>query len=421
MRAIEFISLIFSVVAAFIAYFIGEALFKATYSVLPDEIVVGLYFALIGVIIIAVICFCVYRVSKLSKEIPVNNIFLKSMITFVGLVLIISFILGAGFEFIYSLGFNKNLSKDNYVVVIDNSGSMKHNDPNYERFTALNELFDLVKGNQKMGVYVFSDSNTNVIPIQKIDKSKLNEYQVLLEAYKVSSGGTNLMPALNNIIEYIETENLKGKTSIIVISDGECDINNNILNRYYKNQIPIHTIGVLTSPNSLMEISLQTQGNYYNISNLNDLKTTFNTIYNLKTNHILLSSRDTATSDSLAYIIMKLVFIALLVFVIKLMEFFIFDIKALRTAIMTQCILFSALASLIMEFIMQNTAINENFLRFLMILFASLIFTTYLIPKKSNLNNTSDLIDYDLISKSSKNGTSSSISDDNDEGRKSLK
>lgn len=425
MRRFDIISFLFSLFAAIIAFFGGEFLINSIYQAVPDEILVGLYFVLIGIIIVIVMGFCVYKVSNLKYEIPVINIFLKSMLSLIGLTIVISFILGAGFEFLYSLGYNKiNFVKNNYIAVIDNSGSMANNDPQYERFDALNELFLLMKDNQKMGVYVFSDVDNNIIPLQNIDKSKLNEYQTILNQYKFSDGGTNLMPTLENIIDYIDTQNVKGGTSVIVISDGECEVNNNTLNKFNQHNIPIHTIGVKYSSNSLYNIAFATGGNYYDINNLKDLGQTFTNIYNLQTEHILLGHRKGIASPMLRYIAMRILFISLLAFAIKLMELFIFDIKDLRKFILIQCILFSIIAGVSIELLMQHTSFNASLNRFVMVLFISLIFATFLCKRNShrNIGDLPDLIDYDQLTKSdSTKGTSKGISDEPNKKRKSLK
>lgn len=418
MRKIDIWITIFSIIAGVIAFFCGELLFAYTYQRIPDEIVVGLYFTVIGVIIVSIICLCVYKISKLKFEIPANNIFFKSLQILIGLTIIISFILGAGFEFLYSLGAEKITATDNYIIAIDNSGSMGQSDPYFERFNALNELFSSIKSNQKMGVYVFSNESSNIIELQNIDKSKLKDYQHMLEPYKVSNGGTNLMGTLQDIINYIETEKVKGGSSVIVISDGECNIDKNIVDKFVAKGIVIHTIGVEATYSSLQEISATTGGIYYDIGDVNALRQTFTTIYNLRTNHILIDSREGLTAGMVRYIIMKIIFIFILALIIKIMELFILDIAYLRKFIVIQCIFFSVLAAGISEFFMQHTNLSTNFVRFLMVLFISLLFATYLYKRKESSTYMTEEFDFSSINNKSK---PKGINDNIEENRKSLK
>lgn len=412
MRKIDGTTIIFSVLSAILAYFVGEVLITFAYGKIPDEALMGLYFGIIGIIIVSVMCFCVYKISKLKYEIPANNIFFKSLQILIILTFSVLLVLGAGFEFLYSLNLNGVSFGTNYIIAVDNSGSMEGNDPNYERFNALNELFSSVKNNQKIGVYVFNTESTNVIPLQKIDKSKLNEYKSMLEKYKVSDGGTNLMNTLEDIMNYIEKENVKNNTDVIVISDGECSINNNVLNKFVNKRIPIHTIGVVDTYNSLHNISIQTRGNYYDIGHIEELGSTLNTIYNLQTGHFLVGRRSGLEADMLRYIIMRVVFIFILSIIIKIMELFIIDIVALRKFITVQCVLFSMLSAICIEFIMQNINIDESLVRFLMILFISLLFATHIIKRKNDIERLE--LDFNLID-------NKNMDNKKDENRKSLK
>lgn len=423
MRVFDWVTLIFSIIAAGIAWIAGETVISFAYGNIFDEIVVGAYFAVCGFIIVFIMCFCVYKISKLKYEIPVNNIFLKSMITLVSLTVVISFVLGAGFEFLYSLGFKKNTATDNYIVTIDNSGSMANNDSNFERFNALDELFSSIKSNQKMGVYAFNDSNYNIIPLQNIDMSKISEYKKEIDYYKISNGGTNLMGSLRDIADYIDSSNIKGNSSVIVISDGECDIDDSVIDRFVKQGIPIHTIGVANGYKSLHNISEKTGGTYYDIKDVSNLKLTFETIYNLKNDNMLLERRAPKYSGNIGYAIMKVLFISILAIAIKIMELFILDIKDIRTSVAVECISLSILAGLILEFVMQNTDLNEYIVRFFMITLISIIFVFRLHKlQNTKLPKTIAGVDYELINNRLV-GSSKGVSDrdERDNGRKSLK
>lgn len=371
MKKFDITTFLFSVVATIIAFVAGEALI---YTQMPNILLVGLYFVITGISVVSITCFCVYKVSKLKFEIPVKDIFLKSMNTLVLITIMSTMTMGSLFEFLYEKSFSKNKVTNNYIVLIDNSGSMEVNDSQYERFNALNELFDSIKQNQKMGVYIFNDVCTNILPLQSIDKNNLNNYQSVLDSYKFSENGTDLMLALENIYDNIQNI---GSSSLIVISDGECDINDITINKFINADIPIHTIGVADAYSSLHDVSVKTGGTYYDIKDTKTLKQTFSTIYNLENNNILLTKRTGKTKNSTLYMLMRITFITILAFIIKIMQLFVVDIKDLRTSIIVQCVLFSIAAGVSLEFLMQYTNLDERVIRFIMVAFISLIFVQY--------------------------------------------
>lgn len=419
MRKFDITTFLFSLIAAIIACVAGEALIFYLYNQISNILLVGLYFVITGLIIVSITCFCVYKVSKLKFEIPVSNIFLKSMTTLVALTIVLSFAFGSLFEFLYEMGFSKNKVTNNYIVVIDNSGSMQTNDPYYERFDALNELFNSIKKNQKMGVYVFNDESINVLPIQNIDKNKFDEYEATLDKYKVSEGGTNLMLALEDIMNYIDIQNITGNSSAIVISDGECNIDASTINKFISANIPIHTIGVANGYASLHNVSEQTGGTYYDIKDTKTLRQTFTTIYNLNNNNMLLTERTGKSETAILYILMRIAFITILAIIIKIMQLFIVDIKDLRSILAVECIAFSIISGFCLELLMQHTTLDERVIRLIMLVFISLIFVGYLNKSKSSKNSILDPESYNLINSRLVGNKSSSIK--SDEKRKSLK
>lgn len=419
MRKFDITTFLFSIIATIIATVASEALIFCVYTKIPNILLVGLYFVIVGISIVSITCFCIYKLSKLKSEIPVNNIFLKSMNTLVILTILLTIVFGSLFEFLYEMNFSKNKVTSNYIVAIDNSGSMDLNDSQYERFNALNELFNSIKTNQKMGVYVFNDTSANVLPVQSIDKNNLGNYQSIINNYKFSENGTDLMLALEDIYANIQT--ISGSSSVIVISDGECNINNETINKFINANIPIHTIGVADAYSSLHDVSVKTGGTYYDIKDTKTLKQTFSTIYNLENNNILLMKRKGKTESSMLYILMRIIFIAILAIIIKTMQLFIVDIKDLRTSIIVQCVLFSIISGLSLELLIQHTSLDERIIRLIMIMFMSLIFVGYLNKSNSSKNSILDEQSYNLINNRLVGSKKSSIEDENNEKRKSLK
>lgn len=381
MKGLDFIFLIVTTIAAIISFIFSEMLISSLYYNMSDILVVGIYFALVGIIIAIFTNVCAYKISSIKKIIPVPNAFLKSLAIFSTLAIVILFSVGCLFQYIYSLGLKNTQRIDNYIVVIDNSGSMAETDINYKRYEALNQLFTTIDKDQTISVYVFSDNYTKVLESKHISPLDIQEFQNTFAPHMVSDGGTETMKVLEVIAEEIKVNPLQGKTSVIVISDGECDVYDDVLEKFNLLSVPINTIGVYEEgfTDTLYQISNFTGGTYHNINNIEDLVVVLKGMNSFKIDHMLIGLRSNNVENPTYYLLLRILFLFLLSFIIKIMQLLIIDVSAVRKTIFFECILFSIIAGLLTEYLLQNTTITEPTIHMIMIFFISIL----IIPKAS--------------------------------------
>lgn len=390
LKSLDFIFFIFTFISAIISFIFTEMIVTSLYYNVPDIVLMGIYFALAGLIVSVFTNICAYKVSSIKNIIPVPNAFFKSLIIFSTLSIIVLFPFGCLFQYIYSLGI-KNIERvDNYIVLIDNSGSMAETDVNYKRYEALNQLFTTIDKKQTISVYVFSDDYTKVVESKHISPLDIEEFQNTFKPYMVSAGGTETMKVLDAISLEMKEKPLAGKTSVIVISDGECEVDNNILEKFKLLGIQINTIGVYEAgfTDTLYRISNYTGGTYYNINNIEDLVGILTGMNSFKIDHILIGLRSNNVENPTYYFFLRILFLFLLAFVIKIIQLLIIDVSIVRAIIFTECILFSFVASLLTEYLLQNTKTTEPTIHMIMMFFIALI----IIPKAS-FDNTSSGFD----------------------------
>ncbi len=370
--------LLFTALAALISFFVGEMLLKAFCESIDNIALMGIYFCAVGSIIVLFTNICAYKLSPIAKMLPAPNAFKKSALLFGFLVALLLFLFGCLFQFLYS--FDKKESKSsnlNYIVAIDNSGSMLNTDPLFKRYTALKQLFESMASNKKgkkqnLGVYVFTDGNEKVFSMQEITSNHVNQFDSIFSQHMVSNGGTNIMKVLEAIAE---DPDLTENTNIVLISDGESPVYDDTLEKLKEKSIRVDTVGVFEAEpdNALRKISTETGGTYFNIDKIEQLTGVLNNITTLKMEDRLLTARRLDLENSVNYIVMHLAFIFLLALIIKIIQALIMDIKSVRAALFSQALCFSLISSLLMEALFLKTELSESVVRCIVIAFISLL------------------------------------------------
>lgn len=175
-------------------------------------------------------------------------------------------------------------SKISFVVAIDNSGSMAANDVLPTRFEVAKDsakhFIDVVPKKTNMAIVSFSGT-THVTQELTEDKSMLKNS---VDKITLSSiGGTNIAQVIADSVNLLRGEDVK---AVVLISDGQANVNElkDIVDYAKQNKVVIHSLGIGTriggtdelgavykiSEDTLKTISLNTEGNYYNVKNLED-------------------------------------------------------------------------------------------------------------------------------------------------------
>lgn len=179
-----------------------------------------------------------------------------------------------------------------FVLVIDSSGSMNAKDIAPDRFEAAKkaglDFLEMVPEKTKIGVVSFSG---NVLVEQELseDKSKI---KLAIENIKSKTiGGTDILGAIIASTNLLRNEEAK---TIVLISDGQANINTlqDIIDYSNKNNVRVHCLGIGTreggtdetgavfkiSEDTLKTIAYNTEGQYYNIQNVEDFYYSLNEI-----------------------------------------------------------------------------------------------------------------------------------------------
>ncbi len=110
-----------------------------------------------------------------------------------------------------------------FIFLIDNSGSMSGNDPDYERCSAISKVMESQPDNFPFCIYSFEDEAHRLTDMQSAADAKavLND----VEKQMYSSGGTDIVHAIQTVADDLNQKNLDGgkRPRIILLTDGDSD------------------------------------------------------------------------------------------------------------------------------------------------------------------------------------------------------
>lgn len=164
-----------------------------------------------------------------------------------------------------------DLSKVDIVFVLDNSGSMSSNDPNYYRIEATKKFIQNIDElNNRVGLVDF-DSSVSVRSNLTSDKSKLLQ---ALNAMRWTGGSTNIGGGLKAALGLFDQE--QSKKIIVLLSDGYHNTGihpNDVLPELIKQEIVVNTIalGKDCDRELLHDIADKTKGGYFYVDNTGGL------------------------------------------------------------------------------------------------------------------------------------------------------
>lgn len=139
-------------------------------------------------------------------------------------LLVLSF--GYGFAWAIENNFSSNDTAFDFVLIIDESGSMKQNDPENKRidaaklFVELNEI--LTKGN-RVSVVGFGEQTNIYIEPTEIGKSKA-EVMEAISSIKSNQALTDMKLALEDVKSMLDGRVKRNKTIIIFLTDGDLGV-----------------------------------------------------------------------------------------------------------------------------------------------------------------------------------------------------
>ncbi len=144
------------------------------------------------------------------------------------IVLIPLMVLSSGYGFVWAMenNFSSNDTTFDFVIIIDESGSMKQNDPENKRidaaklFVELNEI--LTKGN-RISVIGFGNQTNIYIEPTEIGKNK-TEIMEAISSIKSNQSLTDMKLALEDVKAMLDERVKRNRTIIIFLTDGDLGV-----------------------------------------------------------------------------------------------------------------------------------------------------------------------------------------------------
>lgn len=389
------------IAGALIGWLGAEYVYRVVPLSWPAVIQVGIYFAIVifGVTVASFVSEIVVNRSKSSwtgNEIGRSVLFITASV-------LAFFLLGMLFQFIYGLGYtDKHKTQiDDYLFVIDNSGSTDSSDPDDLRFSAVEDLVRKLGSDKKFSITVFDDVIEGKLPLKSVNISSLEEMTKFFEQMKnLEKNGTEIQLVLSDVLsDYVQDGR---SAAVIFLSDGESNSpvdQVSLGDAYLKKDLPIFCVafshmgrkGVKT----MTRLSENTNGCYCEIEDLNDLQKTIENMLELTSKRSLLERRRGSDVKNIMALILRVLFIAVLGVLVEIVLTLILDYEELLKTALLIHIPFSVIAGLIAEFGMRILSF-PNITRLLMCIFMSIVAVSYM-EYTYSLSNSWDM-DNDLSS-----------------------
>ena len=336
-RRFSGIAVLFSIIGAILACAVGEGILTLGEN-WSDFLRVGLYFG------IGAMCFCIMiiasqRVSPQLIGYRWKEMYFKtSLKLFVPVTLVMIGLTAGIFQVIYGLEINKPKTIDNIVIAVDRSSSMDATDPEAERFKAISQFIDNLKGDKKVALMTFNENASLALEFTSVQSKEEKEaFKTQIQNLNIKNDGqTGIANVIHEAYRLIEGEN-KG-ASLILISDGaptdgsDADIAG-LVSEYVNENIPIYTIGMMyTDPSAetyLQEIATLTGGTYYSTSDTTMLNEVFGKIRYNEEKGTIITARTGAYAGSSLHKVLRVLFLLIIALLLALALGIMFDNKYL--------------------------------------------------------------------------------------------
>lgn len=386
---------IMSLIGGVLGFIIGEILLSLYKYTLPNSVLMGLYFGILA-FCIGVMCLIAEMISPRLNGYGWKNNYLKTSFKFlIPCTLVAMFIMGTIFQFVYQMNIGKTKKINDVVMLLDTSGSMKETDPENERFKATLNLLNSMKEDNRASIYKFNDNVEKILPMTEITPDTKDYVEEKLEEHKNPVGKTNMSEALKEAYKEIESTSSNDRSAmIILLSDGGDSFNLNsefedTMNPIIERGIPVYTIGMSSGNDSSMlkKIARETGGAYHNVENVKELNDVFNKIYNSREQRLLVDKRNGVSEEKTLYMILRILFVAILGALIPVCVSFVFDNKNLLKGFIIGGSISGIVAGLIIEYGFLHLPWIGVMHRFLADIIIASIFT--LIPVKVDIKDYS--------------------------------
>lgn len=304
---------IHALVGALVGAVIGQLIYGAMYNSAGSNVLMaGLILGVVALCILVACAVCEMRDPRLTVD---QEMSLKNLgMMLAGAVLV--FAVGCGTEFLYELGSAYTpVEFNDFVFVIDDSGSMSSTDPQNMRYQALAQLLDSMEEDKRAGLLRFNDVvSENPIKMDYLTDAQRGALSDGISQYQ-SEGGTDIYLALQKALDMAEQNKVSGRAPVVVLlSDGGSSVPiNRLANQYLSAGVAISTVSLGNGADEglLQNIAQVTGGQFFRVEDADDLVGAFQQVSKAVTYRCLFSPRPGMQRNSVPYMLLRVVFLLL--------------------------------------------------------------------------------------------------------------
>lgn len=392
-RKVNWLMVLFSLIGGAIGWGIGEWLLHGLRGEWPDIVVTGLYFGVMS-LCVGLACLIAEMISpRLNGPSWRQRYTGTSWLVLVPATLVMMFIAGLALETAYQFEPGSVKTVNNIVLAIDNSGSMEQNDPDQDRYKAAKRMIEEMDRDKQAAVFVFSDSVDLLQPfVQLKDQNVKEELFSKIDAIQPTQGGTDIGLMLSEAMKHIkdQQDNARG-TMVVLLSDGFSEVDTSTALADYKAQhVGVHTIGLsqvdAQGAGLLRLIAEETGGQYYDVSEANELSFVFEQIYSSIGERTLITERSGPLRDSTYYTVLHIVALVLIGAALGLALGLVFDNRYLAKSFGIGGVAAGLLAGFLLEAGLSGHPFTDGFVRLSadLVLAGVITMFSFVVPVREN-------------------------------------
>ena len=303
-KAEKFIpALILTIIYGFLWHFLGEIIVRSLFNKIWNPLAVAVYVLAFTIPLLILL----YILSSIAgnTSATLRRWGSGKAAGLLALCILGTFMAALLLEFIYELGgANWNYTPTSYVFVIDDSLSMRDNDSQTLRASAIGEI--MKDEDIPYCVYKFSDDAVLISDLKTYSDG---------DSYDFNSDGeyTNILQALYTVAQEIKDPAFKGgdRPKVLLLSDGMSDESalEEVMKEYTDQNVSVSTVGFGSVNRKFMkQIAELTGGVFVNCSNLDALTEDMHEAIISSSSRTLLTPRYNVRNDIL-YLILRILFL----------------------------------------------------------------------------------------------------------------
>ncbi len=387
-----------SLIGGVIGFFVGEIILNQLSNELPHWLLIGLYFGQFA-FFVGLLCLIAELISpRLNGEGWKQRYRGFSWKMLVPSTFIMIGVVAMLLQFVYGTNFQWTGGKENIVMLLDTSGSMQDSDPDGQVFKAAADVIGKMEEDVSVAIFTFNSKVELLQPLIQLDgaQAKQEVIQKLVNHPK-PDGGTEIELALNEALAHLQKETgLSGASTILLMSDGYSDVTlPDALIPFQEANIRIHSVGMSAvsadGTDLLKQIAEQTQGNYYDVTNADQITAVFGEIYEIsRQDRTLITERTGSSADSLWYAGLRVGSLTIIGALLGLALGLIFDNRHLAKGFTIGGVVGGLLAGLVLEMGPTSYSIINMLDRFIAAILLAVVLTLFTVffPVPSHSSGT---------------------------------